>query len=75
MSHVILDIYYNRSKYRSNSWIHDPPVNCWSDHTKSAGDLDASNDSVFLPQALRGRGSTSGAWGSNSTPIMLVSLF
>ena len=63
VSHMI--VYYNRYKHHSNSWSHDPPVNCWTDQTKS-GDLDASNDSVFLPQPSRGRGSIGSAWNSSS---------
>ena len=66
VSHVIFS--YDRSRCHSNSWLQDTPVNCWAEQTP----LDASNDSVFLPQPSRGRGSI--ALASNSTPIMQVTL-
>lgn len=66
-----LDIYCSRSKHHSNSWLHDP-ITCWTDQQmKSPGDLDASNDSVFLSQpSSRRRGSIGNSW--SSSPIMLV---
>lgn len=45
-------------------------MNCWT--AEQAASLDASTDSVFLPQPSRGRGSVSVALSSHSTPIMLV---
>lgn len=59
-----------RSRPRSNSWLHEPPVNCWTDQARS-GDLDASNDSVFLAQPSRGRGSIGNAW--SSSPVITSS--